>query len=345
MLTSIQDTVLKHLPPKTKASSKGWISFNAVCCSHNGESMDKRGRGGVITTADGGISYSCFNCNFKTGYVPGYQLGYKFRKLLRWLNVDENDIQQLSIDALREKQRQEMLGIIKVEVPKEELKISFTKQSLPNEAVSFKAFVEFYELKSSIEYPKGFIDAVEYVDNRKIDMQKYDFYWSSNIKQKMDKRVIIPFTWKNEVIGFSARAIQDGITPKYVQHIDTGYVFNMDVQEHDWQFVIVCEGVFDALSINGVAVLKGDVTKQQIDLIESLEREIIVVPDWNKSGKHLIDVAILNGWSVSFPVWSETCEDINAAVQKYGKLFVLKTILASVEHSSLKIELMKRKFI
>ena len=119
----------------------------------------------------------------------------------------------------------------------------------------------------------------------------------------------------------------------------------MDKQERDWQFVIVCEGVFDAISIDGVAVLKGDVTKQQIDLIESLDREIIVVPDWNKSGRHLVDTAEKNMWAVSFPVWAETCEDINVAVQKYGKLFVLKTILDSVERSRLKIELMRRKYV
>jgi hypothetical protein len=49
------------------------------------------------------------------------------------------------------------------------------------------------------------------------------------------------------------------------------------------------------------------------------------------------------GWSASFHVWQETCKDINEAVVKYGKLFVLKSIIDSKETSRLKIELMRKK--
>lgn len=358
MSTSIQDTALAawRAGRKTKNSSKGWVSGNAVCCPHNGESVDKRGRGGMIVNPDGTVSYSCFNCQFHASYTPGYPLSWKFRKLLKWLNVDSNDIQRLVIDALREQQRQEMLGLVKVEHKKEEVKTNFKKESLPEGAVSFYGLVEFYELANAgidpnqptpahhRPYPTGFVEAVTYVSDRKINMSKYDFYWTEDTISKMDKRVIIPFTWKNEIIGYSARALNEFITPKYVQHIDTGYVFNMDKQEKDWTVVIVCEGVFDALSIDAVAVLKADVTTQQIDLIESLDKDIIVVPDWNRTGSNLIDVALNNGWAVSFPVWAETCTDINQAVQKYGKLFVLKTIFDSVEKSELKIKLLRKKY-
>jgi hypothetical protein len=49
------------------------------------------------------------------------------------------------------------------------------------------------------------------------------------------------------------------------------------------------------------------------------------------------------GWTVSFPVWQETCKDINEAIIKFGKLFVLKSILAARETSRLRIELKKKK--
>ena len=99
-MNTIQQTVLDNLPGKQKRSSGGWISFNAVCCPHNGESQDKRGRGGVITQ-DETVSYHCFNCNFKTGWQPGRHVSFKMRKLLTWLGVDENTIQLLNIEALR----------------------------------------------------------------------------------------------------------------------------------------------------------------------------------------------------------------------------------------------------
>ena len=57
----------------------------------------------------------------------------------------------------------------------------------------------------------------------------------------------------------------------------------------------------------------------------------------------MINNAIDYGWTVSFPVWLETCKDINEATVKYGKLFVLKSIIDAKETSRLKIELMRKK--
>jgi hypothetical protein len=127
----------------------------------------------------------------------------------------------------------------------------------------------------------------------------------------------------------------------------------MDRQRPDSRFVIVVEGAFDAMSIDGVAVLSNECNETQADIIDSLGREVIVVPDFDRhvnkhgrsvwSGSKLVDQAIEYGWSVSFPVWHETCKDVNDAVVKYGRLYTLKTILDAKENSRLKIEIMKRK--
>ena len=70
-----------------------------------------------------------------------------------------------------------------------------------------------------------------------------------------------------------------------------------------------------------------------------------VVADADKSGAKLVDAAIKYGWSVSFPVWQEDldCKDISDAVVKYGKLFVLKSIIDAKETSKLKIELLRKR--
>jgi DNA primase len=90
-------------------------------------------------------------------------------------------------------------------------------------------------------------------------------------------------------------------------------------------------------------VLNNECNETQADIIESLGREVIVVADKDRAGAKMVNNAIEYGWSVSFPVWLETCKDVNEAVVKYGKLFVLKTILDSKYSSKLKIELMKKK--
>ena len=98
-MNSIQQTVFDSLP-RHKRGPSGWTSFNAPCCPHNGESSDKKSRGGVITDGEG-ISYHCFNCGYKTGWKPGRHISYKFRKLLDWLGVDENERQRAVVEALR----------------------------------------------------------------------------------------------------------------------------------------------------------------------------------------------------------------------------------------------------
>jgi DNA primase len=97
------------------------------------------------------------------------------------------------------------------------------------------------------------------------------------------------------------------------------------------------------MSVNGVAVLGSDCSEPQAEIIDGLAREVIVVADRDRAGAKLINDAIEYGWSVSFPVWQETCKDINEAVVKYGRLFVIKSILDSKETGKLKIELMKKR--
>jgi DNA primase len=122
-----------------------------------------------------------------------------------------------------------------------------------------------------------------------------------------------------------------------------GYVFGWDLQQDDWQYAIVVEGIFDALSINGLAVMHNDINPSQVQLIKNLERSIIVVPDQDAAGLKLIDRAAELGWAVSIPDWPEDVKDVNDAVNKMGKIATLLTILQSKETSKIKIELRKKR--
>jgi hypothetical protein len=340
MLNSIQDAVKLILPAKRKTNSaSGWISFNAPCCHHNGESADTRGRGGMVLNADGGTSYHCFNCNFKASYVPGRHLTYKFRKLLTWLGADENTVKRLVIDAIRIRELVAPEQIIEAEDAEP---INFKARPLPDHAQEFIGWESWYTLKDS-DVPREFHDAVLYTAARQIDLNRYDFYWTPETQYNLHRRVIIPFTWRNEIIGYTARALYDDVKPKYHNNHEPNYVFNVDRQLQDSKFVIVCEGPFDAMSVDGVAVLGNEVSEQQADIIDSLGREVVVVPDADRAGAKLVDAALEYGWSVSYPIWQSECKDIGSAVEKYGKLFVLKSILAGKETGRLKIELRKKK--
>ena len=341
MLHSIQDAVKQILPAKRKTnSSSGWISFNGPCCTHNGESADKRGRAGLVANADGGVSYHCFNCNFKASYVPGRHLTYKFRKLLSWLGADDGTVQRLVIDAIRVRDLIAPEQLVEV-IEQEEIK--FKARPLPPDASDMEQLGLMYKLQDYADMPADFVDGVTYLFHRKVDFSKYTFYWTPDTAHNMNKRVIVPFTWRNQIIGYTARTFAEDVKPKYHNSHEGNYVFNVDRQHRDAKFVIVVEGPFDAMAVDGVAILGNECSEIQADIIDSLGREVIVVPDADKAGSKLVDKAIEYGWSVSFPIWQDRHKDVASAVEEFGKLFVIKSILDARQSNRLKIELRKKK--
>lgn len=345
MYTVVSDFTISLLPRKQKSSQSGWLSFNAPCCHNNGHNSDTRSRGGVLAETDGKISYHCFNCGFKTSYVPGRTLSFKYRKLLKWMGAGENEIQRLVLESLRLK------NTILVENPiavQEEF--SFESRQLPSNAINIIDAV----ISSGENISEDLANAVKYVHDRCIDLSKYNFFWSANIENKLNHRVIVPFYYKNQIVGYTAR-LTDTTTKIKKYHSDHPghFVFNLDNQHKDNKIVLVVEGAFDAMSIDGVSTQTNDISEQQADIIESLGKNVIVIPDfdkhYNKQGREVwpgdvtIKRALEYGWSVSFPVWRKDCKDVNDAVIKYGKLFTLKSILDGVESNPIKIQILERK--
>ena len=312
---------MSNLPGKVKKSSSGWQSFNAPCCVHNGETQDKRGRGGIILNGEA-ISYNCFNCGYKTGWQPGRPLSRKLRQLMDWLGTPESDIKRLVLTAIQLKET-----AIEQNLIPEEIEFTFEKKDFP-------------EQSSPLASDNKLI--LEYLHKRGLDENDYPYYWTPITETKFDRRVIIPFFWQDEIVGYTARLAVRG-NPKYFTSTPAGYVFNMDRQTEDRKFVIVTEGPFDAIAIEGVAILGSDIGDAQVDLIESLNRQVIMVPDNDSAGNKLITQAMKYNWDVSFPTWYDTCKDINEAVLNYGKMFTLKNILDNVQSTRLKIQLHQKR--
>lgn len=341
MYSLIGDFALSLLPSKQKRTQSGWISVNAVCCYHNGHNSDTRGRGGLLSSGDGKVSWHCFNCGFKTSYTPGGSLSFKFRKLLKWLGANENDIQRLIIESIRLKN-----SVTSENYAKETF--VFDKRTLPADAKNILELAETHAMPDSL-----LIRGIEYIAKRSIDTRKYNFFWSSSVEHKLNYRVIVPFYWYDDIVGYTARSIDDGIKPKYYTNHPPHFVFNMQTQLPDSAFVIVCEGPFDAMSIDGVSTQTNDISDQQADIIDSLGKPVIVVPDFDKHinkqghevwpGEVTINRAIEYGWSVSFPIWHEKHKDVNSAAAEHGKLFTLLSILDGVESNPIKIQLKAKK--
>jgi hypothetical protein len=312
--------VISFVPGKRKQTASGWISFNAPCCIHRGDTQDRRQRGGIKPGADGSWSYHCFNCGYTASFVLGRNLTFKARKLLEWLNVPTEEIERISLESLKHKSIEGLLGE-RQQVVNQLQNIIFEDRDLPADTQPLNETAE------------------EYLRNRCI-LLDYPFLY----KTMPRPGIVIPFTHDNQVVGHTTR-FMDNRTPKYIQDIQPGYVFGTDLQGTNWHHVIVVEGVFDALSINGLAVLHAEINDAQVRLIRSLGREVTVVPDQDEAGMRLIDRAVELGWAVSIPNWPADVKDVNDAVIRWGRLATVITIMQARETSKIKIELRKKQLV
>lgn len=314
----ISDTIYSYLPHKRKNTPSGWISFNAVCCD------DRRNRGGLISSGES-ISYHCFNCGFKASWQPGRTVSQKLRKLFQLLNVPDDIISKLSIEALRHRDTE--IDRTLPTIPK------FEARELPRGSQSISSLVD--------DPPEELIPILEYIMSRGLTLDDYDFYWTP--EEGFNNRLIIPYYYRGIIVGYTARRIDDG-KPKYMAEQQPGYVFNLDAQKDNRNYVVVCEGQLDAISIGAVSVNGSEISEAQKLLINQLQRDVIVVPDRDTAGIKLINAAINYNWYVSFPPWDDDVKDINDSIRRYGKLKTLIMIIESIHTSEVKIRLKEKEW-
>lgn len=332
-MTLVVDKFQSLIPPRSKSSPSGWTSFNAPCCHHRGHSPDKRKRAGV--RFDGlGFVYNCFNCKFTTGWQPGSPIGEKLKTLCVWLGASNDDIKELIFEALKTESPEY--------TPQEHIpSIEFGDKKLPEDSMSIKDWLNSENLLDN-DIAESISKVVDYLVSRGFDPLSDNFFWSRS--SGYENRVIIPFRWQNRIVGNTARKIDDG-KPKYLSDHHPHFVFNFDQQKEDQKYIFVCEGPFDALSINGVALLTNDVAEQQSRIINSLGVEVIVIPDQDRAGMSLINRASELGWSVAFPNWDHDIKDAADAVKRYGKLFVIVDAIKTSVNGSIRINIEKNKML
>ena len=318
-MSIITDTINSYLPAKRKQTPSGWISFNAVCCD------DKRQRGGLIFNAGDAVSYHCFNCGFKASWQPGRLVSQKMNKFLRDLGMGDDTIGQLRLEAL--KLNEDSNAEVRSIVP------TFDHRELPPDTQPINEWLD--------NVPEKLIPVLEYIAERKMYLDYYNFHWTPKVG--FSNRLIIPFYKDGVCVGYTARAVNDA-KPKYLSEQQPGYVFNLDAQNNNRQFVIVCEGPFDAISIDGCALLGAEIKDSQNWLLKQLNKEIVLVPDRDKAGLLTLEQALDYGWSVSMPDWPDDVKDVNDAIIKLGRLATLYKIAQAKEANPLKIQLKAKKW-
>jgi len=327
LIDKLKSLILSRLSGR-KVNPSGWMSLNCPMCISMGEvRLDKRKRGGFNFTTTNVISYHCFNCGYTTGYHGGSVLGHKFINLLISINVEDSVVNKLKIESLKEKDQD-----IVVE-PERKVNLDWESVALPNNSMPISDKVDKKVLSYLQSRGKGIYE-------------NWDFYWSPDTYMDLNSRIIVPCYFKNKTVGWVTRHIKPNkdTTPKYYVNIQRDYLFNVDqLYTKDRKYVILVEGPFDAIGIDGVGLLGSQVTDIQAEFLNSFNKKIILVPDRDRAGKKLIPSAIKHGWSVSFPDWDKNVKDVADAVKKYGRLFTLRSIIDTSEDNAMKINVLKRQ--
>lgn len=331
MSNLIIDTTLQlwQAGRKIKRSGNGWLSGNAVCCTHNNQSTDRRGRGGIIIE-NSKLSWHCFNCGFTTSYTEGRLLNHRFKHLLEWLGADKNLVDKMTLEAIkiREASDDPTLRMTRVQTKHA---IMFKTTQLPDNS-------ELLDINNDRHAPY-----IAYLDSRGLAWDSYSYYVTPDDVGRNANKIIIPYYHNGSIVGNTSRFIDDR-KPKYISDQQRGYVFNIDAQTNDRQVCIMVEGQFDAIAIGGCAYMGSTILDEQANIISRLRRKIIVVPDRDKTGMEVCDRALELGYHVSIPNWADDVKDVNDAVQRYGKLATLLSIMQSATSSKIKVEMTRKKF-
>jgi len=311
---------------KTKKSPSEWISRNCPFCEHRGQAPDKRGRGG-LKHDNNSITLNCFNCGFCASWTIGRPLYPKMISALKWLNVDEKTINQLKLESLRISKESGFEPIVHI-------RRNIKPIVLPADCTILES--------DSIKHQKH----IDFLKTRGFTPEDFSFLVSPDLTYR--SRVILPFILQDTIIGYSARSIISNEKMRYIMKETTEFVFGVEWVEPEHEWIIVTEGLFDALSVKCLAVMHNEISEAQTEMICDLQRRVIIVPDLDKAGlanrkNSLINTALDCGWEVAFPTWE--VKDINAAYVNYGPLFTIKHILDCSTNNPTKIRVQQKMLL
>ena len=322
---SLSDLVHSYVNFPQGTNPSGWSKCYCEVC---GDGRRIKGpRGGWSFEGDMAF-YHCFNCGIDGNFDPDRE--FPFSKDMRSI-LDGFGVPQKEYNAIAYRN--------KVSSDKTDKK----PEKKPNQLTFYPLPSHFYPLKDAPLTNTVAGEARRWLIERyALTQDSYDFYLSTGIVEddadvrkkahakSLAGRLIIPFMKNGKMIYYQGRATND-INPKRYLNMDvpkTNVIFNMDaLYKNRDRTLYVLEGVFDALHVDGVAVLENHMTSNQIELLEKSPRRKVIIPDRRGDSSRLIEQAIELGWGISRPEIGSGSKDICEGILKYGKLHVLNSIV------------------
>jgi hypothetical protein len=293
--------VLGTRPP----SNDGWRQVKCAVCN------DYKFRGGFKFDPSGSCAFHCFNCGFSAVHTPSRsQFSEKMVKVLTSFGIDLSTAQSALFSAFASPSHPQPQKIDRDLIPAKEIEKPST----------------FFPLDPT-KHPK----AVEYLKNRGFTENDHQWWISIPADKKWSNRIVVPvYNHREQLVFYQGRTFID--SPKRWESPNvprSGVIFNHKKLYEPGDSVIVCEGIFDALSVGGVAILGSEFSRYQLSELKKFRGTKIIIPHKDDRGLAQGKSALENGFSLSFPDIG-SCGDINEAFVKYGKMYLIQQIYSTI---------------
>lgn len=304
-MTQLEQVIRQYVQLPSSPSAKGWYSVVCKACN------DYKVRGAFLLNPDA-VVYKCFNCSAKMNYfADSGHISDETQDILRAFDVPEKAINELILSELSHKSTSKRKKVVPTSIIK--------PIDVPD---------HFYKLEDAASDNIWAQAMREYLwIERGLTQDAYPFMLSDNKNWK--GRLIIPYYFQNELIYYQGRDITDSKPNKYKNATckdTTLLLFGYDnVAKYEETPLFVLEGFFDALQLDGVAILGNELTAEKISYINRTRREKIYIPDRHKTGVAPAMNALRAGWKISIPD-TPGCKDIGEAIKKYGSLYVMRSL-------------------
>lgn len=319
-----------------------WRQHNCPACVYRGHSRgDNKKRGNQMFTSTGGFTYNCYNCGLKINWTPGRYISQGFELLLKSFGASETSIIQLKSLAKTIVQSGEFAEQASTRVYQQ-----VQVKELPETAVAFHDMI--MQDKSP---PKQFLKVLNAVYERNRYLIDLDLYWCPDKDYQMYDRFLVPYYMNGKIIGYTGRHHIKDHKYRYHNQVSTSVLYNFDLLNDDnIKVIFVAEGPLDAALMGGVSINNHTLGSLQIEQLKQAMargKKIVIVPDRDKDGMKSVKQALENGFSVALPNYGTVREDnkirfikdFEEATSKFGRLFCLQLLHASVYDNPFDIEL------
>lgn len=326
-----------------------WKNYNCPACVYRGQSRpDVRHRGNHMFTSEGSVVYNCYNCHLKTVWSPGKFMSKDMMSLLSYFGASEKALTEIQFYV---KEMVESGEFASEETAAQRLYQRITKREFPPGTKSFLEWV------NSENVPEQFWSVLNAVNERNQYLLDLELYWSPAKDNRMYDRFIIPYYMNGQIIGYTARHKDVDSNFRYVNQVSTSLLYNFDLlNDPNIRTILVAEGPIDAALMGGVSANNYFLSAAQIEVLKAAQergKRIVIVPDRDKDGLVTIEQAIELGFSVSFPDFGAVrdsngirhVKDFDEACAKYGRLFCIQLIHASIVDEPFDIRVQTDKWI